>query len=209
MNTIGSLLQKARLQSGASLDAAAAETKIKKEFLKAIESESWSKLPDLPVVTGFVKNYSDYLRVDRAKATALLRRDYPPKKKDTSPKSHRKLNFRIGPRITFLTGIVSVSLLISGYLLFQYLSFTSPPALIIRAPVDGQVVFDSTLTVSGKTDSGATIRINNQPALVGDDGNFESTIDLKEGEQEIVIEAMSRSDRITQEVRRIIFNKNG
>jgi hypothetical protein len=147
--------------------------------------------------------------VDRAKATALLRRDYPPKKKDSSPKSHRKINFRIGPRITFLTGVVSVSLLVAGYLLFQYLSFTSPPALVIRTPVDGQVVFDPTLIVSGKTDSGATVRINNQPALVGDDGNFESTINLKEGEQEIVIEAMSRSDRITKEMRRVVFNKNG
>ncbi len=209
MKGIGDLLKESRLIRRLTLKEAEESTKIKGFFLHAIEKEEWGKLPDFPVVTGFVKNYADLLGVDHNKAVALLRRDYPPERKKIVKTVKPRYSFRIGPRSTFAAGVTGVVALIAGYLLFQYIDFTRPPELNIRTPIDSAVVFEPSITVSGKTSADAVVKVNNQGALVDDDGNFEATIELKEGPQEVFFEAKSRSDKITKEIRRVIYDKDG
>jgi hypothetical protein len=54
------------------------------------------------------------------------------------------------------------------------------------------VVRGTSLLVSGKTDEDAVVYVNNQPALVADNGNFETTIEIFAGTNEIEIKAKSR-----------------
>ena len=79
MKTIGIFLKEARVKKRFSQEKIANETKIKKEFIISIEKENWEALPEYPVVIGFVKKISKYLKLDERQAVAFLRRDYPPR----------------------------------------------------------------------------------------------------------------------------------
>lgn len=171
------------------------ETKIKKEFLIAIEKESWSKLPDYTVVAGFVKRIADALETDMQQTVAFLRRDYPPQNLPVNPKPDAFSGFRWSPRLTFLLGIIFAALVILGYLGYQYVGFVQPPSLEVISPTDNEIVSVNTLNVSGTTDSEATLRVNNQPVLVDENGEFSTEVEIFEGTEEIVVKAVSRSGK--------------
>lgn len=170
-------------------------TKIKREFIEAIEASDWVALPDFPVVAGFVRNLAAYLEVDPKLAQAVLKRDYPPKKLPINPKPDVENKFTWTPRYTFWVGILTVMIAIFGYLGFQYYKFNSPPTLTIYQPIEGSVISSNQVIVNGKTDPNATIKVNNQAVLVADDGKFQTTIEIFSGTKEIDVIATSRSGK--------------
>ena len=197
MKTIGEAVKIARQKKRYSRASLEEKTKIKKGFIEAIEKEDWQALPEYPVIRGFINNIAQALNVDSRQMIALLRRDYPPKKLAVNPKPDVADKFTWSPRLTFVSGAVFVSLLVLAYLVFQYVSFLSPPQLVLTAPSEGQVINETTLTVSGKTDPQVVIKINNQPVLIEEDGSFSSEIDIFEGTREIIVKAISRSGKET------------
>lgn len=188
-------MKEARAKKRYSQEKIAEETKIKKEFISSMEKENWELLPEFPVIVGFVKQISKFLKVDERQAVALLRRDYPPKVLPVNPKPDVSKKFRWRPRTTFIVGITIVIMMVLGYLGFQYSRFISPPKLVVDQPQEEEVVKERILIVSGKTDLDATIRINNQPVLVDEDGDFETEIEIFEGTEEIIVKAVSRSGK--------------
>lgn len=203
MTSVGSLLKKARLKKKLSREGLARATKIKIEFIEAVETETWQFLPEFPVVYGFVRNLASFLKIDEKHALALLKRDYPPKVLPISPKPEIAQKFVWGPKATFLTGVVLVSLMIFGYLGFQYFKFTSPPPLSLEIPVENQETSERSLKVKGATDPEVVVRVNNQPALVKENGEFETEIEIFEGTTEVEVKAVSRSGKETVVIRRI------
>ncbi|MCL5019658.1 MAG: helix-turn-helix domain-containing protein, partial [Patescibacteria group bacterium] len=107
MKNIGEFIKYFRLKKKLSREKLEAKTKIKKEFIEAIENLKWDELPDYPVVSGFVKNIAKALDQDERHLSALLRRDYPPKDLKVSP-NQIKEKFKWSPRSTFVTGIAVV-----------------------------------------------------------------------------------------------------
>ena len=203
MRTIGVLLKEARGKKRYSLEHLAQLTKIKKDFIERIENEDWASLPDFTVVTGFVKSVSKSLDLEERGTIALLRRDYPPKALHINPKPDVADKFVWSPRLTFLVGASLVIALVLGYLGFQYVRFVSPPPLSVERPREGEVVKERSLKVLGKTSSDATVKVNNQPALVSDEGAFEAEIEIFEGTSEIVVQAFSRAGKETTLYRKI------
>jgi cytoskeletal protein RodZ len=204
VKTIGEALKAARTKKRFSLAKLEKATKIKKEFIEAIEKESWEKLPEYPVVVGFVKNIAKTLKFNQRQATALLRRDYPPKSLRINPKPDVSDKFSWSPRLTFLAGVIAVSIIVFAYLGFQYVSFISPPELQIESPRNEQIVHEEILSVTGTTDPEATVKVNNQPVLVDEDGSFVAEIEIFEGTVEVEIVAKSRSGKETVVRRKII-----
>jgi len=200
MKTIGITLSDARVAAGMTLEDLENDTRIKKEFLRALESEKWEVLPEYPVVIGFVKNISTALSINREQTVALLRRDYPPKKANLSvnPKPEpKRQGFKWGPRASFAVGVMIIVLGVGGYLFRQYQIFVSPPMLQVIAPVEDQVITTKTFTVRGKTASDAVVRVNNQPTLLDSEGNFTTDIEVNEALKMVDIKAVSRSGRET------------
>src|SRR4030042_4994615 len=187
MKTIGLIIKEARARRKFSLSKLEKEIKIKKNFLQAIEKEEWGKLPDFAVVAGFVKNISKALNLDEEKSVAVLRRDYPPKVLAVNPKPDISDSFVWSPKLTFLVGIIVVIMLVLGYLAFQYFRFISPPSLAVTEPKQNQVVSEKLLVVSAKTDTDATVKVNNQPAIVDADGKFATTIEINDKTTEIEV----------------------
>lgn len=197
MKTIGEALKNGRSKKRYSLAKLEAETKIKRGFIEAIEEENWLSLPEYPVIVGFVKNLSRFLELDERSMVALLRRDYPPKKLSINPKPDVSEKFFWSPRLTFFVGIGIVLVAIFGYLAFQYYKFVTPPKLEVNEPREGEVVKVRDFKVFGKTDADATVKVNNQPVLVNDDGSFTVDIAIFEGTNEIVVSSTSRSGKMT------------
>lgn len=207
MKTVGKVLREARLKQKITLEKLSEMTKIRESFIKDIEKEHWNKLPEFPVVVGFTKNLSSALKLNREKTVALLRRDYPPQKLSVNPKPDLVREFKFGPRLTFTISIIGVLTIIFGYLFFQYRNFTNPPELTVNSPTKNQLVVGDTIIVSGKTNSGAVVRVNNQPALVDDEGNFKTEVALSEGVDSITIKATNRSGKEAVVVRKIEIQK--
>jgi len=204
MRTIGDILKTARIKKRYSLKKLERETKIKKEFVDAIERGDWVTLPELPVVAGFVKNLASFLGVDVKMAQATLKRDYPPRGLSINPKPDVGSKFTWTPKYTFLLGILIIVVMLLGYLAFQFIKFNSPPALEVTSPPDSFITTSNKVDVSGKTDSDATVKINNQLVLVGSDGTFSGQVEIFEGTSEIEIKAVSRSGKETTIVRKIV-----
>src|SRR3972149_6980205 len=113
MSSVGTLLKIARKQKKITLAELEDKTKIKKDFIRAIEDHDWVKLPDKAVTQGFVGSLAVALNVDRTRALALFKRDF--QKKDTP--SFKEVPFRkplISPKTLFLGGIIVVLLSIAS-----------------------------------------------------------------------------------------------
>jgi cytoskeletal protein RodZ len=193
MDTLGKYIKKERSAKKYSLEKLADETKIRKEFLQAIESDNWDKLPDYSVVRGFIRNISSTLGVGEDLLLALLRRDFPSQKSDPNPKPDVVEKFVWSPKLTFSTLTILGSLLLIIYLTFQYMNFIKPPKLVVDLPQEKQVVEGRFVTVSGTTDIGSTVKVNNQPVLIEKDGTFKVELEISSTTMEVVIIARSRS----------------
>lgn len=204
METIGKVLKKARVRKRFSQARLEKETKIKREFIEAVEKEEWKKLPEFPVVLGFVKNLGRTLALDQKRVVALLRRDYPPRSLRINPKPDVSDKFIWSPRFTFVVGVAVVVVIILGYLSFQYKKFISPPNLEVYEPAEGETIIEQKVFVLGITDPDAVIKINNQLVLVSEEGEFEAEIEIFKGTEELVIRAVSRSGKETIIRRKII-----
>jgi transcriptional regulator with XRE-family HTH domain len=66
MGTLGRYLQDARNERGIDLREAAQQTRISIQYLQALESEDFSKLPGEVFVRGFLKNYGKFLSLDES-----------------------------------------------------------------------------------------------------------------------------------------------
>lgn len=203
MRTIGLVIKEARVEKNYSRARLEKETRIKKEFIKALEEENWGALPEPPVVQGFVKNIASVLSMNQKQMVAILRRDYPPRSLRVNPKPDVESKFTWSPRLTFLAGVIVVSVIVLAYLGFQYVNFISPPDLSVEFPEEGQVVTQKTLRVSGETGPEAVVKVNNQPVIVNEGGKFTAEIEIFEGTTEVVVKAISRSGKESVVIREI------
>lgn len=73
------------------------------------------------------------------------------------------------------------------------------PGLNLESPSDGDKFYDNDnpITIKGSSDEGADIRINGRFIRVGIDGNFEMSLSLSEGDNEIEIKAMDEAGNET------------
>lgn len=195
-----------RKKNGYTREDVSEGTKIKKDFVIAIENEEWNELPEYTVVAGFVKNIASFLNEDTNKAIALLRRDYPPRSVSVSPKPDVSDKFVWSPKLTFFVGATVVVLTIIVYLSVQYFSFISPPSLSVSTPNENETISTKVIEVVGVTDPDATIEVNGQSALVDQDGNFIEEVEVAEGLDKITIKAVSRSGKETVVERNVIVS---
>lgn len=202
MRKISEILQDARMEKGYSLEAIVKATKIKKQFLVAIEDGRYFDLPSESYALGFIKNYASFVGVDKNMAAALFRREYEGVQGKMLPtfKSKDKSIRRIvifTPR-NFIIGFVVFAIM--GYIAFQYSSYFFGPRLEIIDPKDKIVVKNNIIEVSGKTDPYASVLINNEEAYVQLDGTFRKTLYLFEGERQITIDSKNRNGKNTRNI---------
>lgn len=195
-----------------TLDEVSQVTKIKKEFLEAIEKGEYSLLPSSAYAYGFVRNYAKFLGLNEEQSIALFKREFDEEKVfEVLPKNFSRnddialLRFRIGRNFLF------IFILLAFILLFIFLQFKDAiftPPLNIDTPKEGSTVYAPDLAVKGSTDSNSVVYVEGQLVSVDSDGNFHKTISIFPGKNIIEIKSINRFGK-QREIQRHINVKSG
>ncbi len=199
MRTVGEILSQKRKELGLTLEEIEKETKIRRQYLEAIEKNNFSAIPESTIVKGFIRNYAQSLGLLPENVLAVFRRDFRENQKGqiiprgmVEPLDEK--GFYWTPKATL---VVILSLLVFGFVFFfvrQYLGLSSAPPLEVLSPKEGQVIKDK-VSVIGRTDKDASVKIEGTVITVSADGTFKEEIVLPRGENVIVIEASNRQGK--------------
>ncbi|MBD3249955.1 MAG: helix-turn-helix domain-containing protein [Candidatus Pacebacteria bacterium] len=206
--TVGQILKQARTEAGLSLTEVSAQTKIKLNFLKALEADQFKKLPAATFVKGFIRTYARILDLDDGALLALLRRDF---KQSASGKLlprefiHpviRKNRLKRPVTLAALT-VSTVFIVLFGYVAFQWYQLNRPPHLQLYYPENDQFV-SAEIVVEGQTEPEAMVSVNAQPVSIKPDGSFQTQVYLpKEGISTITVEATDKRGKTSLEQRTV------
>ena len=200
MVRLGQLLYQQRLRKKLTLADAARGTKIKEMFLSALEKGEYHKLPSPAYAKGFVTNYASFLGLPRAEVIALFKREFDEKRAikvlpDSLANRQKFPLFRIKIQESLLV-IVGLAIIFIGFLLFQYRAAFIAPPLHVLSPENG-VVVTQTIVVSGRTDSEASVSVNDESVSVTSKGEFTKTLIFFPGRAEVIIKAKNRFGKET------------
>jgi cytoskeletal protein RodZ len=206
MVPLGQRLRKERLQRKLTLEEIAQAIKIKSVFLAAIEKGEFHKLPSPAYAQGFVRNYAEFLDIPKGEITALFKREFDEKKAYkvlpdslVPAKDFPVRRLKIQQSLLLAAGAI---LLLLSYLFFQYRVAFLPPSLSVATPKADSTISQE-VTVSGKTDSSATVYVNNQAVSVNSNGVFSRHLTLFPGKSTISIKAKNRFGKETEIVRTV------
>lgn len=196
MIRLGQRLKEERLLKNLSIEEVAKATKIRPQFIIAIEQSNYKKLPSKAYAHGFVKNYVSYLGLPSKDSLAMFRREFDEKEYvDVLPESFTKRReiplYRINWHKTVLT-IIGIFILLGGFLFFQYRAAIFDPSLTIASPKENSIVSSEDITVKGTTDSNNTLTVNNNATYVDANGNFTKRITVFSGKNTIRIIVTNR-----------------
>ncbi|HUD04582.1 MAG TPA: helix-turn-helix domain-containing protein [Patescibacteria group bacterium] len=198
----GEKLQQARIEKGFSLEDVARATKIKTQFLSYIEDGEYQKLPSPSYAHGFVRNYARFLGLPDEEILALFRREFDEDKvykvlpKGFGEKQEFPL-FKFKIRQAVLLSVLIIVVLI-GYLLWQYREAFLNPPLEITSPQNGNTS-SSQVKITGKTDSNATVYVDQNAVTVDQDGSFQKVINVFPGKTTITVKAVNKFGKVTQQ----------
>jgi cytoskeletal protein RodZ len=206
--TVGQVLRLTRREIGLSLADISQQTKIKLEYLKALEANQFEQLPSATFVKGFIKTYSKVLELDDQPLLALLRRDY--KQSDAGQLLPRdfinpvvKKNRLNQPVTLVAVGLIAVFLALFSYVGFQWYQLNRPPRLEVYQPENDQFV-SAEIEVSGQAEPEAMVSVNAQPVSIKPDGSFKTRVYLpKEGISTITVEATDKRGKTSLKQRTV------
>lgn len=202
MITIGAQFAEERRRQDLTLEEISKATKIRKEFLEAIERGDYKKLPGSSYAQGFVRNYAKFLGLPVEKSLAIFRREFNAEKSfDVLPKGFSTIQdmpigrFKIGRNALLIAGVF---VLLTIFILFQYRAAFLNPSLKISSPLENETVKSLTVSVKGTTEPDATLFVEGEAVVVNPDGSFSSEISLFPGKGTVSFIAENRFGRKTQ-----------
>jgi cytoskeletal protein RodZ len=219
--TLGEQLRAQRERKGITLEQAAADTRIREKFLKALEDGDYPSLPGAVYTRGFLRNYSDYLDLQTDELVVLYQQERgggPPEPtakrsfKPYRPVVHQSFIFR--PVVFVPVLVLAFVGLFLGYMYYQFTTFATLPKLDIIDPATDGLTATSELIVRGATVPGGRVTITVFPGRdfldfhSGDDGTFGTTVSLSPGSNHVVVEVTDAAGK-TNHVTRTIQYQGG
>jgi hypothetical protein len=195
MKSAGHLLRDKRETLELSLELVAHKTKVKKEYLTALENSDFAKLPSAPVTKGFLKSYSRVLHLNPETLIAMYRRDYDEIMGEIVPHGlvdpvvQKKRLFSVPVLLTTIALLAFFS-----FLFIQLLNWWSLPKLDVLQPIEGET-YGELVTVKGVTAPDATLRIGDQTVVVNQDGAFSLDLKYPAGTHRLLIQASARDGK--------------
>lgn len=196
MKTAGDLLKEKRLLKELSLENVASKTKIKIEYLEAIENSDFLSLPSSTFAKGFLRNYAAFLYLNPDTIVAMFRRDFTENAKgEIIP---RGLVTPLGGKPKFFSAnlilVTIATLAFLGFLGFQLISWWSLPKLKLLQPQDGDT-YGEKVSIKGIADRDATVSINGQKVILDQNGGFSLDLILSAGTQSVLVESTNRQGK--------------
>jgi hypothetical protein len=193
---------------GLNLERLAELTAVPKRFLAALRDGDFRNLPPAPYVRGYLMKIAGVLDIDgnllwrTYKKENLFRTSGPEDKLPINRFTSRPLNKK-----KIAVGIVLIfALSVLTWKFNDFLGILGTPDLKINAPsVDGLIVNNPSIKLSGKADARDKLTINNEEIMVGDDGNFEKEFALQPGINTIEFKVKRLLGKETRIVRQAIY----
>lgn len=206
--SFGQTLKRLREAQKLTLAGAEDQTKIRERYLGEIERDEFNRLPPAHA-KGFIRRYGFFLGLDGDTIEAeLIHLDHAA--------THRSLflpgTLPLPPRWIITPKTVAIGLAIAvglgavGYVANQVRLFAAPPRLDIASPKNEAVAQSDELTVSGRTDPGATMSVDNVAADVDANGQWQATVALRPGLNQITIRSVNRLKKRTEKKLTILFS---
>jgi len=140
---LGTQLREARLAKRATLDEAAAATRIRRSYLEALEADDYESLPAQVYVVGFLKNYARYLGLPPEDVVARYHEQEEARTRlrlapVRAVGTRRLASSNLARSLVVSLGIIIVLVAVMNYLYQQYLSagpsgLEIPPAKAVPA----------------------------------------------------------------------------
>lgn len=207
--TVGELLATAREKKAISLESLSEKTKIRLQYLEALENNDFDALPESVFVKAYIRNYARELDLELAPLLAILRRDYEESSKgQLIPREYlfpliKKKQFWSPVRMLALT-VLSAFILVFSYAAWQWYQLNRPPILYLESPQESMEVSGQVL-VKGRTDPDVILLINGQPVALRTDGSFLTELSfLEEGPINIQFDVTDRNGKKTELNRSVI-----
>lgn len=204
-DTVGEKLRRARRARQLDIEPIAKRLKIRTEYLLAMENERFDKLPAGLYGKNFLKEYAMFLGLNPKELLGGLDDGLFGEDKN-NPFSQKVLKNRkllVWPKIIKNILISGAILICFLYLIFYFKNIITPPDLTVTDPDKNILTKISTITISGRTEPEAEVRINGETVLNNDKGVFSQTINLKRGLNSITVSAKkkySREQSITRQI---------
>ncbi len=211
MKTVGQTLNLERKKRKLTIENIQKAIKIHPKFIKALEEDDYTVFDGEVHAKGFLRIYADFLGLPIDEMLALWRREHAQHFETTGLKKDHS-RFRalqpskivLSPTLLITTLIGVLLLVFFGYLYYQYRHYVGDPQLTITHPDNNQIVTDSVVDITGKTDIDAQIFVNNQKVFLNPDGSFAASVNLKEGINTLSILAVNKLEKQTEVIRTII-----
>lgn len=207
VQNVGDLLREKRRQLGRDIKEVSEHTKIRSEYLLALETGNYEKFASDVYAKGFLKKYAKYLGISPDRAAAMYRRESSLTKGDSIKNTDylsQKLSsggaFVITPARIFTGAVIMLLLLFVVYLFSQISTVLREPALSISAPVSLAAGTRGTfltsqgqITISGQVELGSALTLNGSQVNVNNLQIFEITdLPLVVGENIFKLEARTQ-----------------
>ncbi len=194
--SIGEKYKKERLKQGLTLERISADTRIRKDYLEAIENDDFKRFDSPVYAKGFLKNYANYLGLNSESLISMYRRDYqnanmlthkvPEKEKSKQEKeeiSKKKKFLKLNITSKQLKVSITVVIIILAVVFIAKLieQAFKPPYLKITSPIEitgsGEKTIDfknKNLIIKGETAPYTLIKINEETVPLKPGFIFES-----------------------------------
>src|SRR5205814_2362915 len=156
MPSLGEQLRAQREKKSITLDQAAADTRIREKFLKALEDGDYQSLPGAVYTKGFLRNYAHYLDLPADELVVLFHEErglQAPEPARTfrpiRPIMQRNLIFT--PAVLVPVVVLAGIVLFVGYLYYQFTSFAVAPALDVFDPATDAIAQEGQYVLKGRT----------------------------------------------------------
>lgn len=206
--TVGELLREERMNHALSIQELAKKTRIRVEYLEALEENQFDKLPAATFVKAYIKIYASVFEFEYLPLLRLLRRDYKESARGTLvPQDF--LTPVLKKRVTMTPVTVTMAVLalvfvtILGYIGYHWYQLQQPPALTIESPSEFATVGPE-LKVEGTTEPDVVVTVDTQPVSLQPDGSFTANVSFSsEGIATIMVIARDPRGKTTQVERHV------
>ncbi len=214
---LGEQLKEVRQTAKLSLDQVAAATKIRKQFIKALEAGDYEAFPAEVYLRGFLENYAAFLGFPQDEVLLQYKRERGITGAPTGKRlldvpqnrPNRISRFSITPRTLWYTAGALGLVIVIGYLASQVFTAATPPKLEVYRPAANATITTETVEVEGRTDSGAQLAINNQPIPTDPDGGFKEKVRILPGANTIRVTAANKAGKQRVVTRQLVANIPG
>lgn len=204
---IGRKLKEAREAFGINLETAGRAVRIPAKYLEAIEKNKFSDLPKAKVYRlNYLREYAKFLNVDEAAAETQFIKENGLR---GIPQIHPAPTLKNAPVFSiaiFARNILGICLILlfAGYLTWQVKRILEPPLLNVYSPIEGYTTGNMNVIVQGETEKECRLAINGQEIMVDESGRFNSTIDLSNGLNTIIISATKKHGKTSTVTRHVV-----